>query len=391
MSRPYAFVFMVAVLPVTAQDIFTDYSALEDRFRLATNSISIGVRFSGNSSARFERLGTVANSGDPGTLSEEQTRVYNDGYVSIDGRTTTEGSDLPDDGRTNTWGYSKADQIMFDESGVAFHSYSSTSNGASVDANSSLMTGVDIQYDRVFWKSRGRPISVPPALAFGVLLGCGLNDVNIKKRDSIRATLHTLTDTYSLLGSAVPVTPDATEGYTAPSSVTETLTNPDGTTTSYVIDTTTLLANQPESREETSEENGAEINGFWQVKGAYLTLRAGPWVRWQPTERLSFRFSAGASLSLLGLYMRYDERLQLTSLSTEITATEETEDKGYTMPGYFAGIDAEWWLTSRTSFFAGATYEDVTKKITLRSESERTAAVTIATGLGARIGITTRF
>jgi hypothetical protein len=352
------------------------------------NRVTFGVRFLRGSKVTFKNLGTIATTHSVGNLTDEVARTYNDGSVGLDARTFADGGDLPDDGRTNTWNFRNASQVASDQSGIAFHNYSAKTNGAGLSTNSGLKGGMDLEYSRRFGDLGRRNPDVPATVTWGAALGVGLTDVNGKTRGSVRATLNSVTDTYSLFGATPPTVGDT--GYSAPSSSTESITNADGTTASVTFDTTTYLANRPDSRTETTKPDGAEVNGYWQVRGAYFSLRAGPWLRWQPTEKLALRLSAGGTMSLVGLRMRYDERLMLDGLGETVSATEETDTRSMGLGGLFSAVDAEWALTHRTGIFAGASYEYMGKSPNLTA-GDRSAQVKMSSGVGVRFGLSTRF
>ena len=227
----------------------------------------------------------------------------------------------------------------------------------------------------------------------GAHFGIGLSTLNAKSTGNITATLLSVTDTYSLLGAAAPggsPTDEDSTGYTAPSSSSESVTNADGTTTSNTIDTTTYLASLPDSRTESITPSGATIDGLWQVRGAFFNVRTGPWIRWQPSDRFSLRLSAGGSMNFVGVKMRHDETLDLEDLSTELTQQIESDSENMAVPGYFGGIDAEWWFSETTGFFGSASYEKATKDKSLTYEG-RTAELEMSSGLGLRAGLTVKF
>ena len=89
-------------------------------------------------------------------------------------------------------------------------------------------------------------------------------------------------------------------------------------------------------------------------------------------------------------HIRHDERLLRDDVAAEIKANNETKNEGFGIPGVFSGLEAEWWLTQRTGFFGGATYEQFSKDATLEADGRR-ADVKVSSGLGLRLGITTRF
>ncbi len=384
-----------------------DFSNLDELLYVPMNTVSIGVRYLGRATATFGNLGTIATQHEATDLTSEVSRTYDNGYVGLDSRRDDDGNDIADDGRTNTWNMLNQSQITADESSIAFNTYSSTSEGATAAAETKPSAGVDVEFTREWGRLGQTRADGKRPLSWGTLWGFGLNDVNAKTRATITGTLHTLTDTYSLLGSAPPtlegIDADAdgtidldgngnpvTNGYTSPSSITETLTNADGTTTSYTIDTSILLANRPDTRTETTEPGAAEIDGFWQVKGAYLTLRAGPWLRWQPLEYFALRISGGATVSWLGVQMRYDERIMVENGTTLIQDADESDLRTYGIGGLFGGLDAEWWLTERTGFFGAAYYEQFSRDVQLGAGG-REAEVKFSAGLGVRAGLSYRF
>jgi hypothetical protein len=59
------------------------------------------------------------------------------------------------------------------------------------------------------------------------------------------------------------------------------------------------------------------------------------------------------------------------------------------MAGAYAEINAEWLVTERTGFFAGVTAESLDKYE--QTLAGRTAAVSIGSNVGFRMGVTTRF
>lgn len=391
------------VCPLSAQNLsdlrFRDLELLDG----PVNGFSVSTRFLGKASVTFSGIGSVSAAHDATDTTSEVERTYDDGRVSLDSRTDSDGNDLLDDGRTNNWYYYSADQVTPDGNGIAFHQYSSTASGQTRQAESDLLPGLDVEYTlRLGLFDRPAPDRAA-RMSWGWAFGIGFTDINVKSTGTIVADLNRLTDTYSLLGAAVPDVGDGGDddddgvGYTAPSQKTITVTNADGTTTEYVVDTTTLLANRPESRVYDTFKDGAEIQGFWQVRGAGLSLRTGPWLRWQPANKFALRASAGATITVLGLELRYDERLiaangQLISDSTDglIQEQDETESESFGIGGVYAGLDAEWWVTRRTGFFGSAYYEEYSKNATLTS-GERSAQIQLSGGLGFRFGITTRF
>jgi hypothetical protein len=376
----------------TEEELLEDLRAL-DEMAVPKNQLAFSMRFGGKLKARFQNVGSITSSLDLKDTATEANRTYNDGYVALDSRVDGDGNDVASDGRTNTWSYNAATQVSADGSAIDFHRYETRSEGASILATSSPSIGIDIEGSRELFRF-GRVLG-PGRRSFtvGAQFGFGLNTLNAKSSASVTATLLTITDSYSLLGSPAPGGDPSDEdstGYSAPSTTTVTVTNADGTTTTQTIDNTTYLASTPESRTETATAGAATVKGMWQVKGAYFAVRAGPWLRWQPTDRLSLRLSAGATVNVIGLRMRYDEQLDLEDLTVTVQNADESMAENSAQAGVYSAVDAEYWFTERAGFFGSASYELSTRdsEMTLGS---RSALIKMSAGLGLRSGLSFKF
>lgn len=341
------------------------------------NTLSVGIRVSGKAKVQFSGIGTISNENTPtGDLTSELTRVYDNGAVGLDQRLDANGSPIPNDGKTNNWRFDSADQVSADSTGIYMTSYSTVSDGTMVDAKSGPTPGVDIEVSR---RVGGRKIK------WGLQAGLGLNDINAKSTGEISASLRSLTDFYSLLGAAVPTAP-----YDGPVTRTDVVTNPDGSVTTIQTDITTLLSELPLDRTDTLTEGGAQINGFWQVKGAYLSARLGPWIEMPINEKIKVRASGGVSGTVIGAFMRFDERFLIPDSTEELAASDQTSTDAWGMFGGYVALEGQYWLTERSGFFAGASYEAVSGDVQLRS-GERLADMNVDAGAGVRFGFTTRF
>ncbi len=351
----------------------------------SSGGFTLSVRSTGKATVTFRGLGTIASPGDMGDLISATRRTYDDGAVLLDGRTTNDGIALPDDGLTSSWAYNFESQVLPDRSGIAFNRYSALSADATVDADSGAAPGIDLEIAKRFGGFGRRLPDNRRSGSWGAFLGFSVTDVKAETSGTIFADLETVTDLYTLDGRLPPPAP-----YSAPSSGSVTVIGPDGIEIPVTIDTTVLLGNRPYQRTTTVTPGAAEVEGFWKVGGTYASVRAGLWVRTHVTRRLAVRASAGLSYSLLGVEMRYDERLLIENVVTTIAAAEDLQSDGVGISGYFASFDLEYWLTSRTGFFAGLTYERVARDLTL-TIGGREADFSLASGAGFRVGLTTLF
>jgi hypothetical protein len=349
-------------------------------------TFSLSLRMIGSAKVTFGEVGTIDSGLDIGEATGLMTRVYSDGAVALDGRYTTDGTKVPDDGRTNSWGYGNASQVTNDGSGIAFHLYGTRSDGASVEAESGSNPGWDMEYAPCFGVFGGKLPDGSPAITWGGMAGVALSSVNANSRQTINTTLLTTTDYYSLDGAPAPAAP-----YSAPSTSTVSISTSGGTV-NYTVDTTTLLENQPYRRiPEAATPGAAEIDGYWQVRGSYFTMRLGPWLRWKFSPRFSAKVSAGVTYSYLGLEMRYDEILVKDDIpENSMRDALVMEPEKYSLYGAYAALDAELWFTSTTCVFGGVAHEQLSSDINM-SLGGRTAAIALSSSTGFRIGITKLF
>ncbi|MBE2214178.1 MAG: hypothetical protein IAE82_09935 [Opitutaceae bacterium] len=377
-----------AALPAWAQIQPRSLQTIDD----PKGEFSLSLRFSGNVEVSFRDVGTLGSSKNIGDVYSEWNRSYDDGAVAIDQRKSSDGADLPDDGRTNTWRVAFDSQLIDEDGdglndGIAFHRYETRGDGATVAADSTQVPGIDFDYSYAFGKFGGRLRNKSPRATWGGTVGGTITSINAKSNDSIVVTLLTTEDRYSLDGAVLDDAP-----YTAPSSSTSTGTDSDGNTVTNTVDTTILLANRP-YRRVTPEERPfeqAEVEGFWQVRGGALTARAGLWARFRPHEKLGVRVSAGLTASFLGLTMRYDEWLDKEELVTPLRHQSETSPDKWLYYGAYGSADAELWLTGSTALFIGATYEKLDEDISIPLDG-RTADIRLGSGTGFRLGFTKLF
>ncbi len=278
-------------------------------------------------------------------------------------------------GRTRAWGYANAGQVTSDGR-VGMSLFSATSDGATAEADGDAAGGVELGLARRMGRfANGR-------VEWGIGGSIGLTDINSKARGAITATLKTLTDFYSLNGLAAPAAP-----YSGPS-FTDLLDSGGNLVSSGGLETTTPIGDTPVARTETSVVGGAEIDGYWQIKGAYYLIRVGPQLRARLTDRLAINVSAGFAGAYVGTTYRVEEVLRTPNPDISITSNEERDQSEFST-GFYGELSAEFWMTPRTGLFAGATYH--TLGTYEQSLSGRVANIDLGKGAGFRFGLITRF
>lgn len=278
-------------------------------------------------------------------------------------------------GRTRSWVYANSDQLTGDGR-VGMSVFSATSDGATAEAEGDASGGLELSLARRLGRLAGGRVD------WGLGAMVGLTDINSKSSGTIKATLNTLTDFYSLNGQGAPAAP-----YSGPSF--GDLLNSGGAVVSPGgLETTIPLGDTPVSRTEMALAGGAEIDGFWQIKGSYYLFRVGPHLRARVTDRFALFASAGLAGAYVGTTYRVEEVLRTPNPDITIAANEERDQSEFST-GFYGELTGEYWLTPRTGFFAGATYH--TLGTYQQSLSGRTADVDLGKGAGLRFGIITRF
>ncbi len=345
------------------------------------NTLQFGLRYIGGPRVSFGQLGSVPM---PGTISigdptGAENRVYNDGSVLVDSRKDANGNPVSD-GLTNYWTYNFDSQVT-SAGDIAFHAYSADTLGAGLSAKRSNSSGWELQIGKVLGKLGGK-------VEVSLVGGFSFNSIQAKISSSVPATLTTVTDVYPLYGQSVPAAP-----YSAPSVSNQyvydangnPVLNSDGTPKTNPVDTSTILGNQPTRTTTTSTTN---VQGYWQIKGAYYTFRLGPMFRFPLTERLKLSLGVGAALAYVGTEYIAQESVDLTDVMTPLqTANVDTHNK--MLPAYYADADAEYWLTERTGLYLGASFQ---KSGSVNQTLDgRTAVIDLGSTYGIQSGFTLRF
>jgi len=345
-------------------------------------SLRYGLRYVGGPKIAFKNVGAVPVNiaiVDPTSLSGHG---YNDGYVNPDARTDSNGRPL-NDGLTNTWQVNYASQITSDGN-IAEHLYSTSSVGTALNGKSLSAAGWELQAGRSLGK-------IARKVDISLVAGISFSSINGKTDATIPAQLTTLTDVYSLNGQGAP----STLPYSAPTTPAyislvdvngNPVLGPDGTPQTQAVATSLLLGRQPISR--TTTTGATTVKGHWQVKGAYYTFRVGPMIQIPITERLKVSFGTGAALSYVGSDYIVDEEIELDEVVTPVQ-TAELDHRNLVLPAFYADLDAEYWLTERSGFYVGATYQR--SKSFEQTLGGRTATIDLGTASGVTTGLTLRF
>ena len=405
-------------------------------YRTPPWQVSVGVRISGKAKVKFSNLGFIPNQNvypgpDPAaTAAEKETDAYKSAqtYVAAYGRTYDDGAIYPDstqslnsdgttytkveptDGKTNYWNFTSASQIVDLPSGgkaLALHAYAVNSDGAEENASKNSSLAWDIEVSRELGSNR--------RMSWGLLFGAGISDINCKTGATIKAKLHTLTDYYSLEGVTLPT--DYSNG-TSYLGIEERYAytyklNDDGSYATdasgyyipvYMYDvkgdkikvwtTAERIQTDPNASPRTDEDTASlDVVGHWEVKGAYMTARFGPYFAYQLAHWLAVRASAGLTFTVIGADFRVDESAYIPAKAAYMSLNTDNYSSDPTVSGilgYFASGEVDAFLTNRTGVFLGASHESFQRDIGIWFYGHR-ADISLSSGTVLRTGITTRF
>lgn len=316
---------------------------------------------------------------------------------------------------TRSWSINSDSQVSEDRKSIGFSSYATTSAGQSVEADGGASPGIELQGARVIQRFK--------RFEWGIAVGFGMSEFNAKTRKSIGVNLAYVTDWYNVystgpdfkgtptLGGTLPVTTGSAATLGGPSFNTNGAENggisypvaddPETedveTTANGTLETTTPISQNPAGTATSGVINagdpgGATVDGYWQVKGVYYLLRVGPMVRIPIGKRFSAYASGGYMAGWIGSKFRYDEWANFPDGAARrqiVNAVSDSKLNQQYIDGYYFDVNFEWWLTTRTGFYAGLAYEKLGKYE--QTFDQRKASIKMDNGLGWRFGIITRF
>lgn len=388
-------VLLIAVSVVRAQDEdeadYGDYQpTLDDELieYVPKYTVRLGFRGMTGVESEFSGKGTLVPQFFPynsttslqinvGAKEGVDNRVYHDGYVLVDGRTTTDpaGNTHPvNDGFTNTWSFTNSEQLTEDGL-VTMHTYEATLTDSDLERKkNSLASGVELTVERDFGSLFGTRIQ------WGIVGGMSVNQFNTIKRNTVATQLKTITDFYALGPQGAPPQSTDTVGYTGPQ-------------TNGSADITYLVGNEVLRRTETITSNSEALTSRWQSRGAYMTFRAGPTLYVPLRWGLSASFSAGAVLVYSG--SNYNVTQTFKPETGDEYAPYLADDDTAFLPGYYVDANLQWAMTETAGLYMGAVYQssgDYTQ--TLSTEDEKVTyrnRVDLSSLQGLRAGMSFRF
>ncbi len=334
----------------------TDVYIYEPKFTL-----SYGMRSLSGAKSSFSGTAMITDPSQhlAGVTGTGENRIYHDGAVRVDPRgvSVDDGNGgsvnvpITPDGKTNSWGFGEAKQILPDGT-IAMHSYTANVIDAGQrEKNPASTYGAEVTLTRDLGRIAAR-------FDWSLATGLSLNDIHSSMTNKERATITTVTDAYSLGGAPAPVPP-----YNSPSTASVPLIdasgnpvlNADGSGQTVSVDNSTLLGSEPDTRTTTTTVDTTSVTNRYHLKGAYFTFRAGPSIVIPVTASLRASFSAGAALVYAGTTYSVVQDFVPDTGSEIVSTVSDTENR--LLPGFYANASMEYWLSARTGFYLGAVYQ----------------------------------
>jgi len=305
------------------------------------HSVRLGFRALSGAKTSFGGQGLLMLSTQSiGAETGVANRIYSDGSVSPDGRTLIDpsGNTVPiaPDGRTNTWSFIDSSQGTEVPGFIAMHAYSAKTTDASFhEKDPSLALGVEIASEREMGKVFGS------RMKWGLIAGLSVNQIYATTSANLAADVTTTRDLYSLGGQAAPDV--SSTPYVAP-------VNSGG------VDVSVLLGDQPLDRSTKTASIANEVLSTWKLRGAYVTMRAGPTLYLPVTSRFSATFSAGAVLVYAGT--TYEVTQSFKPETGDEVSQFVTNTKNALLPGFYVDADLQFAMTDTSGLYLGAVYQN---------------------------------
>jgi hypothetical protein len=334
-----------------------DFTNLDEYIYVPKNKLKVGFRYTSGVKAHFAGQGTIA---DPDQVNAAQDaapnvqRVYHDGTVGVDQRTTVvdngdgSSSQVPvngADGKTNNYFYDSQSQYTGDGF-LQFHLYSATSQDYEFDKTSKGNAGLEVYvaHDMKVLSKR---------LEWKIFGGFSVNDIQASATRNVTATVYTQTDTYDTYGQ----TP-STNGASTTTSVNivngngNLVLNSAGVAETSIVTNTVLISDVPLASSTVPVTDDVSVTNLYKLHGAYATIRVGPQLVYNINDHMHLEFSAGPALIYAG------STYQVNGILIPPTGVEEvstvTSTTNHLMPGYYADLTLEYDLTERAGFYLGA-------------------------------------
>jgi hypothetical protein len=338
-----------------------DFNQIDEYTYVPKSTLSLSSRFFINGpKTTYSGQGAIPSPVNPGSdvTVPNVSHTYVDGMVNPDTRSVpvsngvgeTTSVPIPSDGRTNSWSYQNASQLL-PNGDMSFHAYSGeVTDTAAHPTVGAPNLGLELLMDRDMGK-------LGKHFKWAITAGFSIADIHSSTYSNVPTQLTTLTDTYDLFGQVPPAPP-----YSSPNTVSQTVINSSGqavsggssTTPTQEVDQTILLGNIPLNRTVTTLDT-TSINRYF-IEGAYYTLRIGPTLIMPIGSHWKLSVSVGPDIIYAGSELNVLENLTFEEGEAPITELYQKENTKI-LPGYYGDIDVRYDFTETAGFYLGAIYQ----------------------------------
>jgi len=334
--------------------------------------------------------------------------IYGDGFVWAN-----YGSFVPyNSGQMRRWNVDDSSQFDFNKHTVSMSDYSVVSDGASSVVNSSGSSGFELNFERKLGQ-RGR-------WEWG--FSGGLSVVSIKAQDAriVQSTLVKEIDVYNMVSTGPGLNASLINGGLDPRGASLGLFQPGnaqdqklldqksgdpisafspdefggGTVVASVVGSDKSLSTPLDLtsvQQAATQYSKVDVNGIWKIKGAYYDIRFGPTLRYRINDRWAVSAGTGFSMAYIGTIFSVDEFVAgFSTPSVPLFSEIEQNNTHKFVPGYYANMNVEYWVTETTGFYFGMNRQK-SGKYNQNPLSGRTVKVDLGSSSGWQLGIMTRF
>ena len=305
------------------------------------NRIGISYRMGLNITADFKKLGGLTATSNPNSHTDPAhtnttIRTYDSGsYIGTDITGNDHGPGF--ENTTWYWGYGSSGSVQGNS--MVLSSSSSPATGVSKDNVDSPQHGVEIIYDREFFrKNKWR---------FGLESAFGYTRISINDNHTLTAFVNRITDTYTIPAGVIVPPPGHAGTYEGPGAVIG--ADPAGHTTTMTT------------------EAGDTIVGSRSLEANVFSLRLGPYVEYPLGEKFSLLFSGGLYMVVGDTRFEFRETVTIVDPITGIPSTETHSGSGSQtdfLVGGYVGANVMYSLTKKVDLFVGAQLQSAGRSIT---------------------------
>ena len=201
-----------------------DFNQIDEYTYVPKSTLSLASRFFLNGpKTTYSGQGVIPSAVDPGSDYNvpNVSHTYIDGTVNPDTRTVlisngvgeTTSSPIPPDGRTNSWSYDNASQLL-PNGDLTFHTYSGEVTDTGIHSTTGTPNlGLELLMDRDMGK-------IGKHMKWAITAGFSIADIHSSTYASVPTQMTTLTDTYDLFGQVPPAPPYSSPNTVSPVSYT---------------------------------------------------------------------------------------------------------------------------------------------------------------------------